>query len=246
MESPTADSTLKVSYSTIADNVADEGAGISGDGNLDLRNSTIARNVATTSGGGVLTDGTGWTLALKNTAIMGNTASGASSDWADEFSGELAANAVHSQVGLSGKTLGYVYFSPVTLADNGGPTLTLKPKLAAGNALIDGGDATVCASEPIKGKDQRGFGRLNPLRHRRGRRRPHEARRVRHLGRAPEGPDPLRYLDAGFGDLELVPTPVLARRATRSSGAWTAARGRRSRPASPRSHTTSRWSRTHD
>ena len=161
MESPTADSTLKVYNSTIADNVADEGAGIFRDGNLDLRNSTIARNTATTSGGGVLTDGTGWTLALENTAILGNTAGGASSDWANGLPGELTANAVNSQVGLSGKTLGD-YFSPVTLADNGGPTLTLKPKLVAGNVLIDGGDATVCASDPIKGKDQRGFGRITP------------------------------------------------------------------------------------
>ena len=161
MESPTADSTLKVYNSTIADNVADEGAGIFREGNLDLRNSTIARNAATTSGGGVITDGTGWTLALKNSAIMGNTANGSASDWANGLPGELAANAVNSQVGLNGKTLGD-YFSPVTLADNGGPTRTLKPKLVAGNVLIDGGNATVCASDPIEGKDQRGFGRVNP------------------------------------------------------------------------------------
>ena len=161
MESPTAESTLRVYNSTIADNVADEGAGIFRAGNIDLRNSTIARNTATTSGGGVLTDGTGWTLALKNTAIMGNTANGAASDWANGLPNELTNNAVHSQVGLNGKTLGD-YFSPVTLADNGGPTLTLKPKLVAGNSLIDGGDPTVCATDPIKGRDQRGFGRVNP------------------------------------------------------------------------------------
>ena len=80
MESPTADSTLKVYHSTIADNVADEGAGIfrNGSSTSATRRSpgTWRRPLAV-----VLTDGTGWTLALKNTAIMGNTASGASSDW---------------------------------------------------------------------------------------------------------------------------------------------------------------------
>ena len=162
MESPTGDSTLKIYNSTIADNTAlDEGAGIFRQGHIDIRNSTIARNMAETSGGGVETDGTGWTLQLKNSAILGNTANGAASDWANGLAGELAANSVSSLVGLAGKTLGD-YFSPSTLADNGGPTKTLKPKLVAGNALIDGGNATVCASAPISGKDQRGFGRLNP------------------------------------------------------------------------------------
>ena len=161
MESPTGDSTLKIYNSTIADNVATEGAGVYRDGNIDIRNSTIARNTASTSGGGVITDGTGWTLALKNSAILGNTANGSASEWANGLPGELAANAVSSLVGLAGKTLGD-YFSPVTLSDNGGPTKTLKPKLVSGNVLIDGGNATVCASDPIKGKDQRGYGRVNP------------------------------------------------------------------------------------
>ena len=162
MESPTGASTLKIYNSTISDNTAlDEGAGIYRQGNIDIRNTTIARNTAETSGGGVETDGTGWTLQLKNSAILGNTANGFASDWANGLAGELAANAVSSLVGLACKTLGD-YFSPSTLADNGGPTKTLKPKLVAGNALIDGGNATVCASAPISGKDQRGFGRLNP------------------------------------------------------------------------------------
>ena len=162
MESPTGASTLKIYNSTIADNTAlDEGAGIFRQGNIDIRNSTIARNEAETSGGGVETDGAGWTLQLKNSAILGNTANGFASDWANGLAGELAANAVSSLVGLAGKTLGD-YFSPSTLADNGGTTLTLKPKLVAGNALVDGGNATVCASAPISGKDQRGYGRLNP------------------------------------------------------------------------------------
>jgi hypothetical protein len=162
MESPTGDSTLKVYNSTIADNVAgDQGGGIYRDGNVDIRNSTIARNTANTSGGGVITDGTGWTLALKNAVILGNTAGGAASDWANGLPDELKVNAVHSLVGLAGKTLGD-YFSPVTLADHGGPTLTLKPKLVSGNPLIDGGDKDVCASDQIDGKDQRGFGRVSP------------------------------------------------------------------------------------
>ena len=63
-------------------------------------------------------------------------------------------------MGLSGKTLGD-YFSRVTLAlrrTDADP----QADVVAGNALIDGGDATGSASEPIKGKDQRGFGRVNP------------------------------------------------------------------------------------
>lgn len=162
MESPTGTSTLKVYNSTIVNNTAsDEGAGVFRQGNIDIRNSTIARNTATTSGGGVETDGIGWTLQLKNSAILGNTANGSASDWANGITGELAANSVSSLVGLAGKTLAD-YFDPVTPADNGGPTKTLKPKLVSGNALIDGGNATVCASAPISGQDQRGYSRLNP------------------------------------------------------------------------------------
>lgn len=146
--------------STIAGNTATgAGGGILRDANLELVNATIANNTAG-SGGGVSTVGVTWSLVMKNSALIGNTAAGLASDWANGIPGELGG-AVHTQIGLGGKTL-LDWFTTSLPANNGGPTQTMLPKKVTGNALIDGGDATTCSIAPISGKDQRGYGRVSP------------------------------------------------------------------------------------
>jgi len=159
MESPTGLSTLNFYNSTITENIAsDEGGAIYRQGNIDIRSSTIARNQAGASGGGVQTDGGPWTFAMTNAAILGNHVGGNPSDWT--ATGELV-NAVSSQVGTAGMAFGD-FFYQYTPEFNGGTTKTLLPNRYSDNPLIDGGNATACAAAPISGKDQRGYVRLNP------------------------------------------------------------------------------------
>ena len=197
MESPTADSTLKVYNSTIADNVARRRRR-----HLPRRQPRPPQLDDRPEHG----DDLGWRRPHRRHRLDAG-ARRTRRSWATPQTARRPTGPTGSRASSRPTPSTRRWASPArpsvttsarsTLADNGGPTLTLKPKLVAGNVLIDGGDATVCASDPDQRQGPARVRPAQPLRHRRGGRRPHEARRVRHLGVAPAGPDALRHIVAG-------------------------------------------------
>ena len=143
--------------STVADNVSDFGGGIrvASGSPLVVSNSTIARNTARTSGGGIYTS---TAAKLRNSIVAANTA-----PTAPDFSGTATsqgfnligigtgatiAAATGDQLGTAGAPIDP---SLGPLQDNGGATRTLA--LLAGSKAIDKGDSGGASA------DQRGFGR---------------------------------------------------------------------------------------
>ncbi|TCO41252.1 choice-of-anchor Q domain-containing protein [Dokdonella fugitiva] len=128
---------------------------------VEIHNSTIAFNSATTGGGGLVLygDGVSTNMVLSSTIVAGNTASGdpASADVLGNHAPPAAVTGsndiviAHSQIALPGDTLAQ---DPLLepLAYNGGPTLN--HALGTGSPAIDTGVNSGALST-----DQRGFGR---------------------------------------------------------------------------------------
>ncbi|NCT67399.1 MAG: hypothetical protein GXC76_07115 [Rhodanobacteraceae bacterium] len=163
---------LRVTNSTIANNTSGyHGGGVysTGTGTLELRSSTVARNVAasgggTSNGGGIRLDN--GTLIVANTILSGNTRGGAAgtADDCTAAAGTLTAN-YSLLTAASGCTfnggnniLGVDAAFDGSIGDHGGPTRTLA--LASTSPAIDAADPLGCTgagAAPLE-FDQRGTG----------------------------------------------------------------------------------------
>ena len=166
---------VTISNSTIANNVAavDFGGGIASDvvtadagTGLFVINSTIVGNSAPVGGGIFSFDTGGAVLRLGSSIVSGNTA-----DDGEDLGGEaisLGFNAIGTTSGatLAGDTSTDLLDSAAqllslgTLADNGGPTLTMA--LGDGSVAIEHGNCTTLSSVQPNITDQRGLNRKNP------------------------------------------------------------------------------------
>jgi hypothetical protein len=171
--------TLTVINSTFLGNTASLGGGIFSDGTANVANSTFSGNTASNWGGGISAENTFFVI---NSTFLGNTAAfgGSGINNANEGGTVLvvlrntimANNSGGNCLGPifnggnnldSGTTCGFGFINlsmsntdPMLgpLADNGGPTQTMK--LLAGSPAIDMGDADTCRVSPVSGVDQRG------------------------------------------------------------------------------------------
>jgi len=166
-----SDTTLLVTNCTFANNTAVSMGGAMetdpGTGAASLINDTLTGNRVTVGSGGIFGGGlySGRPTALHNTIVAGNFQGPASSTTPSDVAGTLDSSSSfnligtggsgglvngvnNNQVGISNPGLG-------TLANNGGPTLTVA--LLAGSPAIDqGSNAFVSSGET----DQRGFSRI--------------------------------------------------------------------------------------
>lgn len=175
---------LTLTNSAISGNMAQMGGGIyNAFGTLALSNTTISGNTATLFGAGLLNDTYG-DLKLIHGTLAGNTANGVNNDIqsfrVSTVSLAVANTIVHTCTvdgddamiltdnggNLDGGTgCGFTSSSSKsnaildlgTLADNGGPTPTMRP--GANSDAIGFGLPSVCESEPVNGRDQRGYAR---------------------------------------------------------------------------------------
>ncbi len=140
---------LSIANSTFAGNSAPTGGAIMTFGNATLvvENVTMSGNGASGSIGGLAADAAS-SVHVRNSIIAGN-AGGDTSDPATTLD-----TGTHNLIGVA--TAGLL--DPAGLADNGGPTQTVR-LLATGAAAIDNGDAMTCAGAPVGGTDQRGLAR---------------------------------------------------------------------------------------
>ncbi|MDQ2786607.1 MAG: right-handed parallel beta-helix repeat-containing protein [Chloroflexota bacterium] len=150
--------------STITGNIAASGGGIDNQGALVITNSTISANHASvTDGGGIKAESRGIGVTVTNTIIADNSCLTPT----DDVSGTFISGG-HNLIGFTGISIGFGATGDVlnppssgvspTLADNGGPTMTLA--LQSGSQAIGAGDPSVCAASPVSGRDQRGVARL--------------------------------------------------------------------------------------
>lgn len=175
---------LTLTNSAISGNMAQMGGGIyNAFGTLTLSNTTISGNTATLFGAGLLNDTYG-DLKLIHGTLAGNTANGVNNDIqsfrVSTVSLAVANTIVHTCTvdgddamiltdnggNLDGGTgCGFTSSSSKsnaildlgTLADNGGPTPTMRP--GANSDAIGFGLPSVCDAEPVNGRDQRGYAR---------------------------------------------------------------------------------------
>ncbi|HMZ06987.1 MAG TPA: sortase [Anaerolineales bacterium] len=174
MDSPDASSVI--ANSTFTNNSAGDHGGaifVRNDGDLTLRNVTIASNTADSNANGV-GDGGGLYVqefngnmpSVGNSILAGNTDTGGEmpdcgGDGSDQFN-SAGHNLILSLTGcnLAGTTAGNVIgFDPIlgTLADNGGPTQTRA--LLTGSPAMNAGDDALCSGSPVSNVDQRGISR---------------------------------------------------------------------------------------
>jgi hypothetical protein len=144
--------------STVSGNTSQFGGGgvlVTQQGSLVIRDSTIGSNLAGTNGGGGVRH-EGVSVAISNSALAGNEFGGGSVTFTQDCSAAsptapFVGNYVASET-LCPFTAGSNNLEGgiglLSLADNGGPTLTRLP--AAGSILIDSGPPTCLA------RDQRG------------------------------------------------------------------------------------------
>ncbi len=160
--------------STISGNSAGgSGAGMFIAGDTELLHSTVTNNSAASNGGGLF-------LQRGNVEIANNLIANNSSNRATEFY-FVSATLINSGVNLFGTTVAEPFnglFSPAStdivvdisnpdklgslilpLTNNGGPTLT--HALPAGSAAINTANASVCNTDLINKRDQRGIERDN-------------------------------------------------------------------------------------
>lgn len=164
-----------VRRSTISANTAIFGAGIEvwGVAAVRIANSTIVGNIAGT-GGGIFVASDGSTVTISNATITGNQASTSSGGVGNQDGSVAIANSiiagntapVAGQVALmGGVTTSLVVESAVGilsasgLADNGGPTKTVRLVDSEANPALDSGNATICGDSDVEGIDQRGVTR---------------------------------------------------------------------------------------
>jgi predicted outer membrane repeat protein len=151
--------TLAVTNSTLNGNSAFQGGGIDNGGELTLTSVTLSANSTSTSGGGIFNNGT--SPMLRNTIVAGNTSGATPSDISGNVdagssynligtggSGGLSDGINHNLVGVANPGLG-------SLADNGGPTLTMN--VLPSSPAFGTGDPALAT-----GMDQRGANRTTP------------------------------------------------------------------------------------
>jgi hypothetical protein len=147
--------------STLSGNSAgNSGGGITsqGTGIGTLTNSTLSGNSATVFGGGFYNQSTqvpggpGATLNIANTIIANSTSGG---DYAGGGTGGTNTNNLVQDGSLSGAIIGDPLLG--TLANNGGPTLTMA--LLTGCPAIGTGNPAISNAAPVNGLDQRGVTR---------------------------------------------------------------------------------------
>jgi CSLREA domain-containing protein len=169
--------TLTVENSTFSGNSADYGGGISNFNTLTISNSTFSGNNATTSGGGTYNEA--GVLTIWNSTFSGNSAATTSGGGIYNKTGATLnyTNTIvaNSTSGGDCKNDGTVVVNNhnlvrdsscsavltgdpklEALADNGGPTKTMK--LLTGSPALDTGD-DICAALPVNNLDQRGVTR---------------------------------------------------------------------------------------
>jgi CSLREA domain-containing protein len=164
---------LAVSNSTFIANQANLGGGISNFNQATISNSTLTGNIGTVNGGGVYNEFGSLSLFndtfSANSAVSGGgvyNASGANLNYANTILANSATGGdcvSGGAIGTNTKNLVEDHSCSATLsgdpkldvlADNGGPTMTMK--LLPGSPAIDVGDNTVCAAAPVNNLDQRG------------------------------------------------------------------------------------------
>ncbi len=160
--------TLTITNSTLAQNLATTAGGaIDNSATLTAVNDTIADNNVGASGSGAGLDASGGTATLYNTIVALNTAgsggTATASDIALSGSGGVSSSSSNNLIGtggtggLSGGTNGnqvnVVNTGLGTLANNGGPTLTIA--LLAGSPAVDDGSSSI-PGVTIPSTDQRG------------------------------------------------------------------------------------------
>lgn len=167
---PTA--SLEIADTTVSGNEAfGPGGGVyATNTEVSILGSTLAENTATATGGGVDVANTEASLALGDDLIASNTsddgaadceAAGGATVFDDghnllsqpgQFACDVIVNGVNGdQVGTTATPLNPQLGA---LAQNGGATET--QALLPGSPAIDAGSATICASAPLNGLDQRG------------------------------------------------------------------------------------------
>ena len=153
---------MTITNSTISGNSANGyGAGIANLRNMMVTNSTISGNSANIGGGISISPNPGLHITLQNTIVANNSGGNC-----ERGGGAVIINSGYNLD--SGSTCGWgssnsslSNTNPLlgALADNGGPTKTMK--LLSGSPAIDAGNASICSSSPVNGKDQRGV--IRPL-----------------------------------------------------------------------------------
>jgi hypothetical protein len=164
------DGTLTVTNSTIANNEAVFGGGLRNSGTATLRNATLVGNTTTSSSAGIFNSGT---MSLQNTLVASNLRSGIPN--AISISGSGTLTGTHNLIdnastsgglanGVSGNIVGVSGLNtlPLTsiletfndsgdirpqLADNGGPTLTVK--LISGSPAINAGSQANLSNDTL-------------------------------------------------------------------------------------------------
>lgn len=125
--------TATINESTISGNSVDSGGGAvlaTSGASLFVNQSTVSGNAAVLSAGGIAGAGN---LSLKNTIVSGNTGG--------DLSGSLTADSAGNLIGLPAGVTSINQILNPTLADNGGPTLTLA--LVAGSPAIGAGNTNL-------------------------------------------------------------------------------------------------------
>lgn len=137
-------SSLTLANSTLWGNESNDGGAIAGPTDISITSSTITHNTSNTVGAIHGPDSA--ILTIRNSIVAGNTGG--------DVGTPIDAN-TNSYIGGATATL----LDPAGLADNGGPTKTVRV-LKTATSLIGKGQAALCAALPVGGVDQRGFARL--------------------------------------------------------------------------------------
>jgi predicted outer membrane repeat protein len=160
---------LTLTNCTLYGNTAvSDGGGMQTSGaNVTITNCTITANRVTAGSGGVFGGGIYAATPAKiyNTIVAGNFRGADPSTTADDIAGTVDASSAYNLIGIGGSSgltngvnnnqVGVTNLGLGTLANNGGPTMTVA-LLAGSPALDDGGNAFVVAGET----DQRGLPRI--------------------------------------------------------------------------------------
>ncbi|MDR0771311.1 MAG: hypothetical protein LBE75_09010 [Burkholderiales bacterium] len=167
-----SDDTLTLTGCAVFGNQADLGGGIANGGALTLTNSTVSGNQAITSGGGIHNNPSTPQISatLTNVTLVGNIGGGfynaaalADARLSNTIVQACGGNPVTDNGGNLDGSAGCGFtaadsnatFNLGSLADNGGPTLTMMPN--TGSPAIGHGVAATCAAQSV---DQRGASRL--------------------------------------------------------------------------------------
>jgi predicted outer membrane repeat protein len=170
---------LHISASTFSGNSATgAGGGISSTGTTTVSNSTLHGNSAGYAGGGICNWGPlgpATALTVTNSTLSDNSSANGGGIYNHPDNTLTLMNSIVANSSAGNNCLGPIAgagnlsypdascpgsnANPMLgpLRDNGGPTLTMEPDLAS--PAINSGDETICQSDPVNGRDQRGVTR---------------------------------------------------------------------------------------